>query len=135
MEGYGKRVLVADNCAESRGQLALLLALHDYNVHVAYDGADLLRQMGARRFDVVIMNDHLPGLTSTAFVALGQPMWPDSSIIVMAHSESEFAELALRCKADAEICKTYDTMMLLKTVQSAANRLHESNNERRWSHL
>lgn len=48
MDGNGVRILVADGCDETRQLLTQVLALHDYNVHVAEDGADVLQQMDTR---------------------------------------------------------------------------------------
>jgi CheY-like chemotaxis protein len=120
MEGYGLRILVADDCDEDRLMLSELLALADYNVHVAFEGVGALREMNTRRYDVVVASDHLPGLNSLEFVALGQVMWPEIPIVVLSDSESEFAELAFQRGAYAWIRKPYDSAVVLQILDSAA---------------
>ena len=131
MDGNGVRILVADGCDETRQLLTQVLALHDYNVHVAEDGADVLRQMNTRRYDVIIINDRLPGLTSPEFSALCQTEWPESSIVVLSPPKSELAELALQHGAYARICKPCDLMVLLQTVRAATKRRYRSSQETR----
>jgi len=58
MDGYGVRVLVADDCDETREKLTLLLALDNYNVHVATDGGEALRQMNRRRYNASPSTTH-----------------------------------------------------------------------------
>ena len=129
MDGNGVRILVADVCDEPRWLLTQLLAMHNYNVHVADDGAEVLREMNTRRYDVIIMNDSLPGLTSPEFVALSKIKWPDSAIVVMSHPMSELAALALQQGAYARLCKPCDIMELLQTVRAAAKQRSRSSQE------
>jgi DNA-binding NtrC family response regulator len=126
MEGYGLRVLVADDCDEERVMLSELFARADYNVHVARDGTEVLRQLNKRRFDVVITRDQLPGLSSLDLVVLGQIMWPEIPIVVIAFREWGLADLALQSGAFACIRKPWDSKTFLKAVRLAARNASQS---------
>ncbi len=67
MEGYGKRILVVDDEEHIRVLLCLLLEQDGYNVHIATDGEEALDEMMKRRFDIVLTDFDMPGVTALAY--------------------------------------------------------------------
>ena len=71
MEGYGKRVLIAEHDEDARNLLSMVLGKEGYSVHTARDGQHALEEMKKRRFDVVIADHHLPKMNGLQLVLVG----------------------------------------------------------------
>ena len=62
MEGYGKRVLIAEDEESVRRLLAVVLEEAGYTVHAVEDGMEALAEMKKRRFDAVVADYRMPRL-------------------------------------------------------------------------
>lgn len=120
MEGYGLRVLVADNCHDTRVAVSELLAEAEYNVHFARDIVEVCRQLISRRYDVIVASDQFPGLNSLEFLSLSQALCPQTPLVVIAYAKSERAQVALRRGAHAWISTPHESDAICKAVRSAA---------------
>ncbi len=122
MDGYGKRVLVVEDDADSRQVLALLLAQAGYSVHEACDGLEAMNEMKRRRFDVVVTDYHMPRLNGFELLMLTRVVWPDLPVVIVSGSQGDMADVAAQNGAFAWIRKPYEGAVLLEVVNQAARR-------------
>ncbi|MBX3124232.1 MAG: response regulator [Nitrospira sp.] len=119
MEGYGKRVLIADDEESVRRLVAIVLEQAGYTVHAAVDGVEGLGEMKKRRFDAVISDFHMPRLDGEQFLLLCRLMWPDIPVVLLS---AELLELPASLKQQGArilVSKPFSPHMLLQA-------LHES---------
>lgn len=119
MDGYGKRVLVAEDDDHVRDLLASLLTQAGYNVHPARDGAEALDELKRRRFDVVVTDYHMPRLDGLRLLALSRLLCPDTPVVIISADQTEIAEMATQQGAYAWLRKPYDIAVLLEIVNTA----------------
>ncbi|HXF93250.1 MAG TPA: response regulator [Nitrospiraceae bacterium] len=122
MDGYGKRVLVVEDDADSRQVLALLLIQAGYSVYEACDGLEAMNEMKRRRFDVVVTDYHMPRLNGLELLMLSRVAWPDLPVVIVSGGQSDMAEIAVQRGAFAWIRKPYEGAVLLEVVNEAARR-------------
>jgi DNA-binding response OmpR family regulator len=118
MNGYGKRVLLADNDEEIRVLLCLLLEQNGYSVHTAADGEEALDEWwrnGLMRFEVL------------TFCRVNFPQVP--VILMSATSKEEFSNPALEQGAWAYIEKPFDSDELLRILRLACRTTREEGTE------
>jgi DNA-binding response OmpR family regulator len=124
MEGYGKRVLIAQDDEDARNLLSMVLGKEGYSVHTAPDGQHALEEMKKRRFDVVIADHHLPKMNGLQLVLLGRLVWPDTPIILLtmmlpSADNSSSTELSGRERPYGCLRKPYDLTELLSLMRNA----------------
>ena len=124
MEGYGKRVLIAQDDEDARNLLSMVLGKEGYSVHTAPDGQHALEEMKKRRFDVVIADHHLPKMNGVHLVVLGRLVWPDTPIILLtmmlpSADNSSLTELSERERPYGCLRKPYDLTELLGLMRNA----------------
>ncbi len=116
MEGYGKRVLIADDEESVRGLVAAVLEHAGYTVHTAADGVSALAEMKKRRFDAVISDYDMPRLNGEQFLLLCCLMWPEVPVLLLS---ADLAELPLALKrqgAGVLISKPFDSQRVLQAL-------------------
>ena len=84
MDGYGKRVLVADDEESVRHFVTVVLEQAGYIVHAAVDGLEALAEMKKRRFDAVISDYRMPRLDGEQFLLLSRVMWPEVPVLLLS---------------------------------------------------
>lgn len=119
MEGYGKRVLVIDDDVGCRTLMEAQLEQEGYAVQTAGDGLQGLHEMHTRRFDAVIADVRMPGLTGVAFAELCLISWPDTPVILLSGGANAFARDGGGSCAMACIQKPYDLRLLLSALRVA----------------
>ena len=93
------RVLVADDHPVNRKYMQVLLERLGHRVSLAGDGAEALQRLQAARFDLVLMDVHMPtmdGLEATRQIR-GMPE-PDARVPVIALTADAFAESRERAR-------------------------------------
>ncbi len=119
MEGYGKRVLVADDEVTVRRLVALVLEQAGYIVHEAGDGFEALGEMKKRRFDVVVADYRMPGLDGEQFLILSRLMWPQiPTVLLSAELNDVPGRLSLHGPCGF-LAKPFDAHHLLNVVRGA----------------
>ncbi|MBS0184128.1 MAG: response regulator [Nitrospira sp.] len=88
MTGYGKRVLIIDDAQDLHYLTAMVLANVGYNVYSAFDGLEGLHEMKKRRYDVVLVDYHMPRLDGLQFVEISRTTWPETPIILLSGDAS-----------------------------------------------
>jgi two-component system chemotaxis response regulator CheY len=124
MEGYGKRVLIAQDDEDARNLLSMVLGKEGYSVHTAPDGQHALEEMKKRRFDVVIADHHLPKMNGLQLVLVGGLVWPYTPIILLTMmlpsvDNSHLTELSGRERPYGCLRKPYDVTELLGVMRNA----------------
>ncbi len=89
------RVLVVDDEAPVRDTLAAVLATEGHEVELAHDGADGLRRFGAAKFDLVVTDKAMPGMSGDQMAATMKQVAPHVPIILLTgfghfHEKSDF---------------------------------------------
>ncbi|MGB0129899.1 MAG: PAS domain S-box protein [Rhodocyclaceae bacterium] len=122
----GRRVLLADDLAEAREALAIMLRGLDLDVVVADSGTAALERMAIadqRRepFDIALIDWHMPGLdgieTGRRLKTMGL-VPPPLPILVTAFDEPDLQQRALDAGYRAAMVKPVTPSMLVDTLQS-----------------
>ena len=119
MDGYGKRVLVADDDQDECNLLSIVLENAGYRVHMASDGREAVEDMQRRRFDVVLADHYLPKINGFQFLLLGRLIWPDTPMILLSRDDASLSEIAQHRGAYGSLRKPYDSGKLLELVAHA----------------
>ena len=119
MEGYGKRVLVAEDEESVRHLLTLVLEAAGYTVHGAEDGMEALAEMKKRRFDAVVADYRMPRLDGEQFLLLSRLMWPQTPTILLSAEHADLPVMLKMQGACALVPKPFDSQGLLQTLQAA----------------
>jgi CheY-like chemotaxis protein len=121
MEGYGKRVLIADDEESVRRLVAVVLEQAGYIVHAAVDGVEALGEMKKRRFDAVISDFHMPRLDGEQFLLLCRLMWPDIPVMLLSAELSELPQSLKQQGAHILITKPFSPQTLLQALHESVS--------------
>ena len=121
MDGYGKRVLVADDDDAVRTLICTILSEAGYNVYEACDGLEAIDSLKKRRYDVLLTDYHMPKMDGLELLDLTQAMWPELPVIVATSDVLLTGQTAhgLLEPAYAILEKPFDRSDLLNTIRSA----------------
>jgi len=121
MDGYGKRVLVAEDDDAVRILICTVLGAAGYNVYEACDGLEALDSLKKRRYDVLLTDYHMPKMDGLELLDLTQAMWPDLPVILATSDVLLTGQTAhgLLEPAYAILEKPFDHSDLLNTIRSA----------------
>ena len=115
-----RKVLLADDEKELAEACEASLALAGYEVTVAYDGAEAVRILTARPFDLVITDLRMPRLDGFTVLRWIMSHKPDTKVIVMtAFGTPTVTDTVKRLGALHCLSKPVDRDRLLETVESA----------------
>ena len=121
MEGYGKRVLIADDEENVRRLVAIVLEQAGYIVHAAVDGVEALGEMKKRRFDAVISDFHMPRLDGEQFLLLCRLMWPDIPVVLLSAELQELPASLRQQGVRILVSKPFSPQVLLQTLHEAVS--------------
>ncbi len=121
MEGYGKRVLIADDEESVRRLVAVVLEQAGYIVYAAVDGVEALGEMKKRRFDAVISDFHMPRLDGEQFLLLCRLMWPDIPVLLLSAELGELPPSLKQQGARILITKPFSPQTLLRALQESVS--------------
>ncbi|MCW5800724.1 MAG: Putative Response regulator, CheY-like [Nitrospira sp.] len=121
MEGYGKRVLIADDEESVRRLVAVVLEQAGYIVHAAVDGVEALGEMKKRRFDAVISDFHMPRLDGEQFLLLCRLMWPDIPVVLLSAELHELPASLKQQGARILVSKPFSPQMLLQALHESVS--------------
>ncbi len=124
MEGYGKRVLIADDEESVRRLVAIVLEQAGYIVHAAVDGVEALGEMKKRRFDAVISDFHMPRLDGEQFLLLSRLMWPDIPVVLLSAELRELPASLKQHGARILVSKPFSPQVLLQALHESVSCPH-----------
>ena len=122
-DGYGQRVLVADDDAHVRALLSALLTHEGYNVFEAGDGLEAVQELQKRHFEVVISDYRMPRFDGMQLLAMCQLLWPETAVVLVSGEDSRWIELAIRRGAHAWVKKPYGWIELVTSVRQAIEKV------------
>ena len=114
------RLLVAEDSATQAAALAALLEEHGYETVLASDGEEALRAAAASRFDLVLSDIVMPGLSGYEVcrrIKLLPGMGDVPVVLLTGLSDPMDIIRGLECGADNYITKPYDRAHLLARVR------------------
>jgi two-component system KDP operon response regulator KdpE len=117
------RVLVVDDEPQIRRVLRSTLTARGYEVHDARTGEDALESIRVSRFDLVLLDVNMPGMSGLATcrqIRAGSEV----AIIMLTVSDSEEDKVAaLDAGADDYVTKPFGTPEVLARIRAALRRL------------
>ncbi len=115
-------MVVDDHTLFRRGLIALLAADARFEVVAeAGDAGEAQRRAGAARPDVILLDNHLPGVTGVAALPGLREAAPTAQVLMLTVSEDgEDLAAALRAGARGYLLKTVDSEMLASAIERAA---------------
>jgi DNA-binding response OmpR family regulator len=131
-------ILVIDDDAGIRTALKVLLELEQYDVTLAEDGRAGLQLLNGHRYDLVMIDAFMPGLSGLETIKILRAMRPHMPIIIMSGFEvrsghgfsPDFLAMATRLGADRSIRKPFGSKELLQSVRSCLDASDPPPNER-----
>lgn len=103
MEGYGLRVLVAENDEDTRSALTDVLMKVGYNVFAVADDIAAIEELKKRHFDVVLTDYQMPRLNGLELLALSHELVPETPVIVISGNHPSIEQIAMERGAFAWI--------------------------------
>lgn len=122
MSGAIRVLVVDDHTLFRRGLVALLATESDLDVvGEAADAGEATRRAGELQPDVILLDNHLPGVTGIAALAGLKEAAPGARVLMLTVSEDE-ADLsaALRAGAQGYVLKTIDGDVLAQAIRRTA---------------
>lgn len=117
------RILIADDHAVVRQGIRQMLALGpDFEVAgEAKDGWEVLERLRAERFDLLLTDMSMPGLSGVNLLKRIKDSWPDLPVLVLSmHGETQVAARALKAGASGYVTKDCEPTALLDAVRKVA---------------
>lgn len=117
------RILIADDHAVVRQGIRQILALGADLIVAgeATDGADVIERLRTERFDLLLTDMSMPGLSGVNLVKRVKDLWPDLPVLVLSmHSETETAARVLKAGANGYVTKDCEPAVLLDAVRRVA---------------
>ncbi|MCB1683529.1 MAG: diguanylate cyclase, partial [Pseudomonadales bacterium] len=127
----GGAILVVDDKPELLNSLHQLVQLHGYDADKALGGEAALQALGARNYDVVLLDLIMPGVSGHDVLEFAAKAELTAKIIVVS-GDSSFSGVkhALHCGAFDFVKKPYEAGELISTMETALRQSRlESDNE------
>lgn len=122
MQGYGKRILIIDDAEDFRYLTSMALSNAGYNTYSASDGAEGLDAMMKRRYDVVLVDCHMPRVNGLQFIETSRSQWPDTPIILMSGDHRPYGQNNLLEGIFARVEKPFELPHLIELIGCACRR-------------
>ena len=121
-----KRILVVEDNAELSKLLELILRRAGYDVGVAVDGVDALRQFEAQPPDLVLLDIMLPNLDGYEVSDRIRHQYHSSVPVVMLSSLDSYLDMerSRQVGATDHIAKPFDKDVLLATIAKYTEGAH-----------
>lgn len=118
------KLLMADDHSIVRGGMKQLFALTDDIVvkSEAVDGAQVLELIRQEKFDILLLDMSMPGISGVNLIARVHATAPDLPIIVLSmHNEPQIARRAINAGVSGYLTKDCNSDILLSAIRKVAN--------------
>jgi DNA-binding NtrC family response regulator len=127
------KLLIVDDDDDMRQDLARLFRKQGYEVTAAVSGEDALNKAAHARFDVALLDLHLPGISGIDLLAKLKEQQPElEALMLTAHSSIETAVEAMRRGAYDYLTKPFRAADLEIHVQKAFEKVQLQRREQQW---
>ncbi len=117
-------MLVADDEASIRHVLTIILTEHGYEVRAVADGAEALKELQTRPYDVVVSDVRMPKVDGLSLLKQAMAQWPDLTFLVMsAYGSKDQALEAVAAGAYDFIQKPFKPEEVVFVLKKAEERL------------
>lgn len=124
-----KRVLWADDEIEFLRAHIMFLETRGYTVIPSHNGDDALELMKKEQFDIVLLDEHMPGKTGLVVLEEIKRTHPDLPVVMVTKSEEEqLMDEALGRKIDGYLTKPVNPSQILSVCKSllASHHMHNA---------
>src|SRR5579884_934957 len=127
------KLLIVDDDDDMRQDLARLFRKQGHEVTAAVSGEDALNKAAHARFDVALLDLHLPGISGIDLLAKLKEQQPElEALMLTAHSSIETAVEAMRQGAYDYLTKPFRVADLEVHVQKAFEKVQLQRREQQW---
>src|SRR5579884_653379 len=127
------KLLVVDDDDDLRQDLMQLFRKHGHEVTAAVSGEDAQNKASHARFDVALLDLHLPGISGIDLLAQLKEQQPElEALLLTAHSSIETAVQAMRQGAYDYLTKPFRTADLEVHVHKAFEKVQLKRREQQW---
>ena len=114
------RVLVVDDSRMMRNALRAAFSAYGYEVAVAEDGRRGLALLGRDRWDIVILDYHLPDMLGDALLEQGRPLHPMAAFVMITTDPDPMLAIHwMRHGASAYVRKPFEPEYLISLCEHA----------------
>ncbi|WP_342616525.1 response regulator transcription factor [Rhodoferax sp. GW822-FHT02A01] len=117
-----RQILIVDDDTEITALLADFLVRYGYTAHVANDGVEMFRQLGAHAIDLIVLDAMLPGADGMSLVRDMRRHSRIPIIMLTARSSAYDRILGLESGADDYMGKPFEPRELVSRIQSVLRR-------------
>jgi DNA-binding NtrC family response regulator len=133
MNNRSIRLLLVDDDDDLRQDLAQLFRKQGHQVTAAVSGEDALNKASHARFDVALLDLHLPGMSGIDVLTQLKEQQPElEALMLTAHSSIETAVEAMRKGAYDYLTKPFRTGDLEIHVQKAFEKVQLQRRQQQW---
>jgi DNA-binding NtrC family response regulator len=127
------KLLIVDDDDDMRQDLSLLFYKQGHEVTAAVSGEDALNKAAHARFDVALLDLHLPGISGIDLLAQLKELQPElEALLLTAHSTIETAVEAMRRGAYDYLTKPFRAADLEIHVRKAFEKVQLQRREQQW---
>jgi DNA-binding NtrC family response regulator len=129
------RLLVVEDDGQMRSTLVKRFERQGLSVSSAASGEEALALVGGTRWDVALLDLHLPGIGGIELLGKLKDLQPEAEAIMLtAHSSVETAVLAMKRGAYDYLTKPFHLPELDVHLQKAYEKVQLARRERQWVH-
>jgi len=103
-EHRSRRILIIDNDDDLLMRLKVLLADEGYEVTTAWGGKEALEQLDSKRFDVILLSDHLPDTNARALWRLLRRVPSNAEVALIQGSDPMIEDVRALLRDYTEHC-------------------------------
>jgi DNA-binding NtrC family response regulator len=127
------KLLIVDDDDDMRQDLSRLFRKQGHEVTAAVSGEDALNKAVHTRFDVALLDLHLPGISGIDVLAKLKQLQPElEALMLTAHSSIETAVEAMRQGAYDYLTKPFRAADLEVHIQKAFEKVQLQRREQQW---
>jgi DNA-binding response OmpR family regulator len=114
-----KNVLIVEDDKDMNNILCLVLADRGFNVTSYFDAPTALKNIDIDRYDLLILDYKLPGMTGLEFLVKLREFKPQQKVLMLsAHGDIRLKEEAAKYKVKHFLDKPFNIEELVGTVES-----------------